>query len=42
VQHVNLDKKAPAVLIQAELNLADLLGLDRGSVLEQVEKAPKG
>ena len=40
VQHVNLDKEAPAVLIQAELNLADLLGLDRGSVLEQVEKAP--
>jgi gentisate 1,2-dioxygenase len=41
VQHVNLDKETPAVLIQAELNLADLLGLDRGSVLEQVEKAPK-
>jgi hypothetical protein len=42
VQHFNLDKEEPAILIQAELNLADLLGLDRGSVLEQVEKAPKG
>jgi gentisate 1,2-dioxygenase len=42
VQHFNLDKEEPVVLIQAELNLADLLGLDRGSELEQVEKAPKG
>jgi gentisate 1,2-dioxygenase len=42
VQHFNLDKEEPAVLIQAELNLADLLGLDRGSILEQVGKAPKG
>jgi gentisate 1,2-dioxygenase len=42
VRHVNLDPLEPAVLIQAELNLADLLGLDRGSVLEQVEKAPEG
>lgn len=41
VQHFNRDKEEAAVLIQAELNLADLLGLDRGSVLEQVEDAPK-
>ena len=41
VQHVNLDPEETAILIQAELNLADLLGLDRGSVLEQVEKAPE-
>ncbi len=41
VQHVNLDAVEPAVLLQAELNLADLLGVDRGSVLEQIEKAPE-
>ncbi len=32
---------AAAILIQADLNLADMLGLDRGSALEQIEKAPE-
>jgi gentisate 1,2-dioxygenase len=41
VQHVNLDPVEPVILIQAELNLVDLLGVDRGSMLEQVEKAPE-
>lgn len=41
VQHVNIDPEDSAILIQADLNLADLLGLDRGSVLEQIEKAPE-
>jgi gentisate 1,2-dioxygenase len=41
VQHVNIDPEEPAILIQADLNLADMLGLDRGSALEQIEKAPE-
>ncbi|HXQ53033.1 MAG TPA: hypothetical protein VN802_18220 [Stellaceae bacterium] len=41
VQHVNLDPEEPVILIQAELNLADILGVDRGSALEQIEKAPE-
>ena len=42
VQHVNIDPVEKAVLIQADLNLADLLGVDRGAVFEQIEKAPEG
>lgn len=41
VQHVNIDAHDKAVLIQADLNLADILGLDRGSAFEQVEPAPE-
>jgi gentisate 1,2-dioxygenase len=41
VQHFNRDKHEPVVLVCADLNLADLLGLDRGSALEQVEPAPE-
>ena len=40
VQHVNIDPAEPALLIAADLNLADFLGVDRGSALEQVEDAP--
>jgi gentisate 1,2-dioxygenase len=40
VQHVNIDPEDKAVLIQADLNLADMLGVDRGSAFEQVETAP--
>ena len=40
VQHVNVDLKEPVVFICADLNLVDLLGVDRGAELEQVEDAP--
>jgi gentisate 1,2-dioxygenase len=40
VQHVNLDRREPAVLLCADLNLADMLGVDRGAELEQLEDAP--
>jgi gentisate 1,2-dioxygenase len=40
VQHVNIDKVDPVIMICADLNLADLVGLDRGSEFEQVEDAP--
>ncbi|OGT81528.1 MAG: hypothetical protein A3H91_07895 [Gammaproteobacteria bacterium RIFCSPLOWO2_02_FULL_61_13] len=40
LQHFNLDRREPALLICADLNLADFLGLDRGSVFEQLEAAP--
>ena len=40
VQHVNLDKREPVVFVCADLNLVDLLGVDRGAELEQVEAAP--
>ena len=42
LQHFNLDRREPALLICADLNLADFLGLDRGSVFEQLEAAPPG
>jgi gentisate 1,2-dioxygenase len=41
VQHFNADKRDPVVMICADLNLADLVGVDRGSEFEQVEDAPK-
>lgn len=41
VQHVNIDRKRPAVIISADLNLTDMLGADRGSLFEQVEPAPE-
>lgn len=37
VQHVNLDSRAPARFILVNLNLVDLLGVDRGATFEQVE-----
>ena|SRR5579859_2599627 len=40
VQHVNIDRHEPVVFVQAEINLMDMLGVDRGSELEQVENAP--
>jgi gentisate 1,2-dioxygenase len=40
VQHVNLDRREPAVLLCADLNLADMLGVDRGAELAQLEDAP--
>jgi gentisate 1,2-dioxygenase len=40
VQHVNIDRREPVVFVQAEINLMDMLGVDRGSELEQVENAP--
>jgi len=41
VQHVNIDRREPVVFVQAEINLMDMLGVDRGSELEQVENAPE-
>ncbi len=41
MQHFNRDKREPVLLTCVDLNLADLLGLDRGSVLEQIEPAPE-
>jgi gentisate 1,2-dioxygenase len=40
LQHFNLDRREPAALICADLNLSDFLGLDRGSGFEQLESAP--
>ena len=40
VQHVNIDRHESVVFVQAEINLMDMLGVDRGSELEQVEDAP--
>jgi gentisate 1,2-dioxygenase len=40
VQHVNLDRREPAILLCADLNLADMLGGDRGAELAQLEDAP--
>jgi gentisate 1,2-dioxygenase len=40
VQHVNIDRRAPVVFVQADLNLVDILGVDRGAEFEQVEPAP--
>ncbi|HKT18626.1 MAG TPA: hypothetical protein VJR47_11330 [Stellaceae bacterium] len=41
VRHVNIDPIEAAVLLCADLNLVDLLGVDRGSALEQIEDAPE-
>jgi gentisate 1,2-dioxygenase len=40
VQHVNIDRREPVVFVQADLNLIDILGVDRGAEFEQVEPAP--
>jgi len=40
VQHFNADRDEPVVFICADLNLIDLLGVDRGAELAQVEDAP--
>jgi hypothetical protein len=41
VQHVNADSENPARLLQAEPNLIDPLGVDRGCGFEQLEDAPR-
>jgi len=40
VQHVNIDRHDPVLFVQAEINLVDMLGVDRGSELEQIEDSP--
>lgn len=40
VQHVNADPRRRVRLISADLNLVDILGVDRGAELEQIEAAP--
>ena len=40
VQHVNTDQGRPVRFVSADLNLVDMLGVDRGAVLEQIEAAP--
>jgi quercetin dioxygenase-like cupin family protein len=42
VQHVNADPLRPVRFISADLNLVDILGVDRGAELEQIEAAPDG
>jgi len=39
VQHVNTDPRHPARFVSADLNLVDILGVDRGTELEQIEAA---
>jgi gentisate 1,2-dioxygenase len=40
VQHVNTDSRRPVRFVSADLNLVDILGVDRGAELEQIEAAP--
>jgi len=40
VQHVNADPRRRVRFVSADLNLVDILGVDRGAELEQVEAAP--
>lgn len=40
VQHVNTDPRRPVRFVSADLNLVDMLGVDRGAVLEQIKAAP--
>ena len=40
VQHVNTDPRRRVRFVSADLNLVDILGVDRGAVLEQIEAAP--
>ncbi len=40
VQHVNADPRRPVRFISVDLNLVDILGVDRGAELEQIEAAP--
>ena len=39
VQHVNADPRRPVRFVSADLNLVDILGVDRGAELEQIEAA---
>jgi len=39
VQHVNADPRRRVRFVSADLNLVDILGVDRGAELEQVEAA---
>lgn len=39
VQHVNTDLRRPVRFVSAEVNLVDVLGVDRGAALEQIENA---
>jgi gentisate 1,2-dioxygenase len=40
VQHVNDDLRRPVRFISAEVNMLDVLGVDRGASFEQIEDAP--
>jgi gentisate 1,2-dioxygenase len=40
VQHVNADPRRRVRFVSADLNLVDILGVDRGAELEQIEAAP--
>jgi hypothetical protein len=40
VQHVNADPRRPVRFVSADLNLVDILGVDRGAELEQIDAAP--
>jgi len=40
VQHVNADPCRPVRFVSADLILVDILGVDRGAELEQIEAAP--
>ena len=40
VQHVNTDPRRRVRFVSADLNLVDILGVDRGAELEQIEAAP--
>jgi gentisate 1,2-dioxygenase len=42
VQHVNADPGRPVRFVSADLNLVDILGVERGAELEQIEVAPDG
>lgn len=41
VQHVNPDPRQPAAFVSVDLNLVDVLGVDRGAVFEQLQPAPE-
>lgn len=41
VQHVNSDPHHPAAFLSVDLNLVDVLGVDRGAEFEQLEAAPE-
>jgi gentisate 1,2-dioxygenase len=40
VQHVNTNPRRPVRFVSADLNLVDILGVDRGAELAQVEPTP--
>ncbi|MFI5268880.1 MAG: hypothetical protein ACHQ7M_16005 [Chloroflexota bacterium] len=40
VQHVNTDLRQAVRFVSAEVNMLDILGVDRGAALEQIEDAP--